>query len=412
VLYMESSTKHISIEDYTYSLPEERIAPFPEKDRSSSKLLFYKNGKIETSIFKNINQFLPAKSTLVFNATRVVYARLLFQENETSKPIEVFILEPADRRTIEIAMKDKKSSTWLCMVENARKFKKDILEKEIQIDSEKIILKVYKPIFREGLFEVRFDWGTEHTFSEIIHAIGNIPIPPYFKRKVTKEDSVTYQTVYAERDGSVAAPTAGLHFTKELLDELKQKDVEFENLVLHIGAGTFKPVKSKTIAEHVMHTEEIHVTKKTIENLITKKDHLIAVGTTSLRTLESLFWLGLKIHENKLEATLIPILNQWDAYELIVPKTFTYEKGLEAILRYLERNSENIFTAKTQLLIAPGYQIRSVKGLITNFHQPNSTLLLLVATFIGEDWRKVYEYALENKFRFLSYGDSSLLLKV
>lgn len=400
--------REIRIEDYCYDLPADKIAKVPLAERSDSKLLVYKEGCIEDAQFGDLASYLPSECTLVFNNTKVVCARMLFENPGVSdKPIEVFILEPVSGITIEQAMLQQRSSTWLCLVGNLRQFKGDRLQKSVQLEYSQLNLLVHKPEPYGDAFLIRFEWDSDVSFGELLDRAGIIPLPPYLKRMPDANDQKRYQTVYAKQEGSVAAPTAGLHFTNRMLHDLEQTGFGMEQVVLHVGAGTFKPVKSETMQDHVMHSEELLVSRSTLNGLIKNSNNLIAVGTTSLRTLESLYWLGLKLHLG-LDATE---LMQWDAYDLCAPKGFGYVDALKMLVTHLESSNSDSIRAKTQLLIASGYEIRSVKGLVTNFHQPNSTLLLLVAAFVGSDWRKIYDHALTNDYRFLSYGDGSLLMR-
>lgn len=399
--------KHIAISDYTYSLPDARIAQYPLADRAASKLLVYNQGQISDQYFNQIPDLLHKDTILVFNTTKVVAARILFPLPDKSKPIEIFILEPAGAMTMEEAMHQQETASWKCLVGNNRYFKMEQLEKSFRYNGTTCHVRVSKPVQDGDAFIVAFSWSSGLVFSELLDAIGQIPIPPYMQRAATDVDTERYQTVYAREEGSVAAPTAGLHFTHVIMDTLQQRGIQIEHVALHVGAGTFRPVKAETMEGHEMHSEEISVSIHTIQRLIRQKGNLIAVGTTSLRTLESLFWIGWKWRSS--DNAVVPSVLQWDAYDEQVPHDFSYVDALQVILSRMEKFGLEVLTTKTQLLIAPGYQIRSAHGLITNFHQPNSTLLLLVATFIGDDWRKVYAHALDNDYRFLSYGDSSLL---
>jgi S-adenosylmethionine:tRNA ribosyltransferase-isomerase len=400
-------SRDIKIQDYTYHLPEDKIAKTPLSERSDSKLLVYKQGIITDFAFKSIPSLLPPNSTLVFNNTKVVSARILFDTLlKKGKPIEIFILEPVKGISIETAMLQKGKSKWLCLIGNNRDFTTDYLIKTFDFENNEYTLKAHKPIKLSDVFEVEFEWNGNITFAEILNLAGIIPLPPYLKRIPDENDKTRYQTIYAKQEGSVAAPTAGLHFSKDVLNDLEKNNISTEFVVLHVGAGTFKPVKSMSMKDHEMHSEEIIVSKSTLHGMLKNSENLFAVGTTSLRTLESLFWIGLKLSKgiNNLQ------IHQWDAYDLEIPSDFNYKIALEAVLNYMEKNKQDCLKTKTQLLIAPGYMIRSVKGLITNFHQPNSTLLLLIAALVGNDWRKIYNHALANNYRFLSYGDSSLLI--
>lgn len=392
--------REIKIQDYTYNLPSKRIADFPLAERDASKLLIYNNGEIKEDIFKKIASQLPKDTLLVFNDTKVVEARLLFQK-QTGGVIEIFCLEPHDQYPdITTALATTGKVWWRCLVGGASKWKKDqVLEKKIHSPAGEITVQTKYIEKNTENFVIEFAWSPSHlSFAELLHDAGAIPLPPYIRRKPETSDSERYQTVYAHFEGSVAAPTAGLHFTKKIFEELKTKNINTEYLTLHVGAGTFKPVKSATIGEHEMHAEWFEVERKTIESIIDNLDNkIVAVGTTSLRTIESLYWLGIK---NSL------VLDQWEPYEL---EKMPVKKALSNLIAKLDQTKTDRLIARTQILIAPGYEFKIVKGLITNFHQPQSTLLLLVAAFIGHDWKKVYDYALDNEYRFLSYGDGNLL---
>lgn len=407
-----TNPRNLSILDYTYSLPEEKIAKYPLEKRDDSKLLIYKDGNITADIYRNIAEQLPADSFLLFNNTKVVEARLLFQKS-TGGVIEIFCLEPHEQYPdITSAMLQKEKVLWQCLVGGASKWKHgQVLEKRIVHEGKEIIISANYIEKRTGSFIIELLWTpVEFSFAEVLHFAGAIPLPPYLKREAEESDHERYQTVYAIHDGSVAAPTAGLHFTDLVFEDLQQKNIQYDYVTLHVGAGTFKPVKSNTMEEHDMHAEWIDVSKETIFNILNNLDKpVIAVGTTSLRTIESLYWMGVKkleVGSQKSESTMF--LSQWEAYEL-AEKNITTKKALQALLDWMDVNKLERLIAKTQILIAPGYTFRIIKGLITNFHQPQSTLLLLVAALVGEDWKKIYEYALQNEFRFLSYGDGSLL---
>ncbi len=408
--------RNISINDYTYSLPEERIAKYPLAARDASKLLIYKKGAIKEDVYKNIAEHVPENSLLVFNNTKVVEARLLFHKS-TGGVIEIFCLEPHEKYPdITTAMLQKEKVLWQCLVGGASKWKAgQILEKKIQYGEQAIILLAKYVQKRNDSFIIELSWTPASlSFAEVLHYVGAIPLPPYIKRAVEESDHTRYQTVYAHYEGSVAAPTAGLHFTDNTFTQLEEQNIQTDFVTLHVGAGTFKPVKSETMQEHEMHAEWIDVSKKTIENILKNLDNnIIAVGTTSLRTLESLYWLGVKqfgFRSSKfgVESDRSLSLLQWEAYDLN-EKNLDVKDSLESLLNWMEKNKLEHLVAKTQILIAPGYDFKIVNGLITNFHQPQSTLLLLVAALIGDDWRKVYDYAMQNDFRFLSYGDGSLL---
>ena len=399
----------LSIKDFTYHLPEEKIANYPLPDRDASKLLIYKAGNISEDIYRNIADHIPEDSLLIFNDTKVVEARLLFQK-ATGGIIEIFCLEPDDQYPdITTAMHQHEKVFWKCFIGGASKWKKNqLLEKKIEL-ADRIMILTAKYIDKKAdSFKIELSWNDPQiSFSEMLHLGGNIPLPPYIKRNVEADDSVRYQTIYAHHDGSVAAPTAGFHFTDSVFEKLIEKNIQKDFVTLHVGAGTFKPVKSDLMEGHEMHEEYFLVKKSIIINLINHADkNIIAVGTTSLRTIESLYWLGVKL---SLDSGLNTIeLTQWEAYELDKHKISIID-SLQSLLSWMEKNKMDQLAAKTQIIIAPGYIFRIVNGLITNFHQPQSTLLLLVAAIAGNNWQIIYNYALENDFRFLSYGDGSLL---
>lgn len=405
--------KELSISDYTYTLPEARIAAFPLEERDASKLLIFKHGRISEDRYRNIVQHLPGDSLLVFNNTKVVEARLLFQKS-TGGVIEIFCLEPHEQYAdITSAMFQQGKVQWQCLVGGASKWKPgQVLEKHIHVQDEEILLQAAYIEKRSGCFVIELSWTpSSMSFAELLHAAGAIPLPPYIKRKAEASDTERYQTVYARHDGSVAAPTAGLHFTESIFKSFNEKKILHEYVTLHVGAGTFKPVKAEKMEEHEMHAEWMDVSQAFLENLIKSLDgNIIAVGTTSLRTVESLYWLGAKAASGELQAASLEI-SQWEVYERN-GKDISARQALEALLAWMKENNLDRLMTRTQILIAPGYKFRIIKGLITNFHQPQSTLLLLVAALIGEDWRKVYDYAMKNEFRFLSYGDGSLLWRI
>jgi len=400
---------NLSIQDYTYSLPEERIAKYPLAERDASKLLIYKEGEITEDIYSHISRHIPEDSLLIFNNTKVVEARLLFQK-PTGGVIEVFCLEPHEQYAdITTAMLQKEKVFWQCLVGGVSKWKKgQLLEKKIRHHEKEITLKAAYIEKRTDSFIIELSWSpADLSFAEILHQAGAIPLPPYIKRTVEELDAERYQTVYAHFEGSVAAPTAGLHFTDNIFKQLKEKNIQTDFLTLHVGAGTFKPVKTETMQEHDMHAEWIDVSKTTIENILNNLDkNIIAVGTTSLRTIESLYWLGVK--QSGVRGRVSGELLQWEPYQL-AEKNIPVKNALQSLLDWIDKNKLERLIAKTQILIAPGYPFKIIKGLITNFHQPQSTLLLLVAALIGNGWRKVYDHALQNEFRFLSYGDGCLL---
>lgn len=399
---MKNNYKDILIESYNYDLPHEKIAEHPLASRDASKLLVY-NGSIQDHTFAQLPDFLPLSSTLVLNNTKVIEARLFFHK-ETGARIEIFCLEPYEPRDVAISMAQTGSVQWLCLIGGASKWKKgQVLYKKVTIGGEEVVLSATYIHKETDSFIIEFDWNGDHSFAEVLHHTGAIPLPPYIKRKAEEEDSSRYQTIFAEHEGSVAAPTAALHFTQNVFSRLAEKHILPHYVTLHVGAGTFKPVKSDTIGEHAMHAESFSVSAPTLKALI-DAETIVAVGTTSLRTLESLHWLGIKLLEGKTDLTL----EQWEAYDL-AEKGIPYKESLTTLLRYLEQSGQQQLVCRTSLIIVPGYPFQSAKALVTNFHQPRSTLLLLVAAFIGEDWKKVYDHALRNNYRFLSYGDSNLL---
>lgn len=407
----QSDIAAISVDDFNYLLPPERIATAPLKQRDESKLLVYNKGEITDSVYLNIDQFLPAGSLLVFNNSKVVQARLNFRTVADAN-VEIFCLEPASRQMeINAAMQSRDKVLWRCLVGELRKWKEEKLYKSIQAENKTIVLSAKLVEKEKDTFIIEFEWeDNEITFAELLEKAGNLPLPPYIKRSVQDEDKIRYQTIYAHHEGSVAAPTAGLHFTENIFNNLKAKNIRYDYVTLHIGAGTFKPVKTPSVAQHEMHSEQIVLDIDFIKRLISQLNkEIIAVGTTSLRTLESLYWLGVKIDRLKFNLDTDITLDQWDAYSL--KPGLKVEEALKAILLYLEMRGERVLLTRTQLLIVPGYEWKIVKGLVTNFHQPKSTLIMLVAAFIGEEWRNIYKHALKNDYRFLSYGDGSLLLR-
>jgi S-adenosylmethionine:tRNA ribosyltransferase-isomerase len=401
--------KDLSIYDYTYDLPDDKIASFPLPERDTSKLLIYKDGEVTEDTYRNIDVHLPSGSLLVFNNSKVIEARILFQK-ATGGVVEIFCLEP-DRRYYDVssAMQLQGSVVWKCLIGGASKWKTgQLLEKKIDTGNEQILFSARYIDKTVDAFLVELSWQPASlSFAEVLHLAGAIPLPPYIKRKPDSSDAVRYQTIYAREDGSVAAPTAGLHFSPFVFEKLKARNIAAAYLTLHVGAGTFKPVKSETMAGHEMHAEFIDVSKATISTLIDHLDNIISVGTTSLRTLESIYWLGVKAKQGILSTEIPLLVTQWEPYEL--DGNLPAKEALLSLLRWMEENTTDRLYAKTQIIIAPGYTPKLVKALITNFHQPQSTLLLLVAALIGDKWKKVYDYALGNNFRFLSYGDGSLL---
>lgn len=408
---MIKDVQNISIEDYNYPLPDERIAKYPLAERDASKLLVLNNDTISSSQFKNIGDFLPKDSLLIFNETKVVRARLQFTK-ESGAAIEIFCLEPiTGNGDYQLAFGSPSPSRWKCLVGNSRRWKNETLCRDVtSVASQNVILCANRIEKNDNYSVIEFSWEPkELSFAEILETAGEIPLPPYLNREAEESDRERYQTVFAKYEGSVAAPTAGLHFTNNLISELKNKGISFEEVTLHVGAGTFRPVSSETIGEHEMHSETIVVKKSCIENLIKNCDKtIIPVGTTSMRTIESLYWIGLMLIEEGMEERQMH-LQQWFPYKERDVMA-SAEESLSAILEYLNRHDMNELHASTALMIAPSCKINIAKALITNFHQPKSTLLLLVSALIGDKWKDVYQYALDNDFRFLSYGDSCLFL--
>ncbi len=401
-------TGQIKIEDYNYPLPNERIAKFPLENREQSKLLCLQGDKITQRKFFELPELLPSNALLLFNETKVIRARLNFQK-ETGARIEIFCLEPIEpSNDFQIAFQEKSPVIWKCLIGNAKRWKTGSLSMEIENGSLKIELKANKIKTLSDAFLVEFSWTPENvSFAEIIEMSGLVPLPPYLNRDAVESDKTRYQTVYAKYDGSVAAPTAGLHFTDEIISTLQQKGIETDKLTLHVGAGTFKPVIADQIADHEMHTEKIVVSLATLKHLLKKiNDSIIPVGTTSMRTLESLFWMALKLKNGDSSFSV----EQWDPYQLKIEKGFDATTALKVLIAFLEKNKLDYLKGETRLMIAPGYQFRFATGLVTNFHQPKSTLLLLVSALIGDNWSRAYDFALANNFRFLSYGDSCLFL--
>ncbi len=401
---MKEQVQNLSISDFTYDLPNERIAVKPVENRTESKLLVYDDGQISETVFGDISSVLDPNSHLIFNNTRVVQARIIFQ-NKNGRDIEIFCLEPyGEHIDLSLAMSAQGSAQWVCLVGGVKKWKEAFLSIS---NNQGFELKAELTERLEGEFLITFSWIPEDlTFSEVLEQVGRIPLPPYIKRDVTDSDKERYQTVFAKEEGSVAAPTAGLHFTNDLVEELKQKGITSSQITLHVGAGTFKPVSSDTMKDHPMHAEWIDVDLATILELAKSTKRITPVGTTSMRTIESLYWFGVKVLTHSKNPELHELM-QWDAYDL--PQNYSKEESLTALATHLHLNNLSHLVAKSRLIIAPGYSPRVCGALITNFHQPGSTLLLLVSAVIGDDWKKAYQYALDNDFRFLSYGDSNYL---
>jgi S-adenosylmethionine:tRNA ribosyltransferase-isomerase len=401
-------TKHIKISEFNYPLPDERIAKFPLSTRDESKLLVYRHGEVSEDRFTSLPSYLEPGEMMVFNNTKVIQARLHFRK-ETGALIEVFCLEPIQPNDYVLSFQQTRQCSWLCMVGNLKKWKEGTLKREVEVKGRTITLSAKRGECRGTSHWIDFAWDDETlTFADVLEAVGELPIPPYLNRETQESDKQTYQTVYSKIKGSVAAPTAGLHFTERVLRSLDEHGIDREELTLHVGAGTFKPVKSEEIEGHEMHTEYISVNRRTIEKLIAHGGKTIAVGTTSVRTLESLYYIGVLIHQNP-EANQEELhVKQWMPYE--PHPMLTPVESLQGILSYLERHGMEALHTSTQIIIAPGYEYKIVKKIVTNFHQPQSTLLLLVSAFVKGDWKKIYDYALSHDFRFLSYGDSSLLI--
>lgn len=413
-------TRHIRISDYNYPLPDDRIAKFPISQRDHSKLLLYRHGEVSEDVFYNIPQHLPPHALMVFNNTRVIQARMHFRK-ETGALIEIFLMEPAAPVDYEQVFQTRGHCAWRCMIGNLKKWKEGALHRAFDIKGCQFTLTVRRDTTRSATtatgthFWVDFDWDSQSvSFAEILEAIGELPIPPYLNRETQESDKTTYQTVYSKIKGSVAAPTAGLHFTEEVLAQLDSHGIERDEVTLHVGAGTFKPVKSEEIDGHEMHSEYVVVHRHTLDRLLRHQCEAIAVGTTSVRTLESLYYVGVRLHYHPDASEDELHVNQWEPYEQgrdgQCVDGITPEQAIRNVLDYLDRNGLDALHTATQIIIAPGYQYKIVKMLVTNFHQPQSTLLLLVSAFVKGDWHKIYDYALSHDFRFLSYGDSSLLI--
>ncbi|WP_241687955.1 S-adenosylmethionine:tRNA ribosyltransferase-isomerase [Ancylomarina salipaludis] len=398
--------QHIQISDFTYDLPDEKIAKYPLSKREESKLLVYRGNEIKERGFQNLPEEIAEGTTMVFNNTKVIQARLIFYK-ETGARIEIFCLEPLNPADYNLAFQAKGVCTWKCIIGNLRKWKSGVLKMSFIFEGKEEYLCAEHIENLDGAHEIKFTWDNQElSFSEVLELTGKIPIPPYLNRDTENTDLVRYQTVYSKHEGSVAAPTAGLHFTDSVFNRLDENGVNRAELTLHVGAGTFKPVKAEQIGDHEMHTEHIQVNKDSLQQIIDAENGIVAVGTTSVRTLESLYWLGVKLLTGKENPYL---LEQWDAYNL--DGTYSRIDAYQAIIDFMKKENLSLFNAATQIIIAPGYEFKIISGLVTNFHQPQSTLLLLISALVGDRWRDIYDYALNNKFRFLSYGDSSLLMK-
>ena len=410
---MISDPRHIRISDYNYPLPDERIAKFPISQRDHSKLLVYRKGEVGEDVFYHLPDYLPKGALMVFNNTKVIQARMHFRK-DTGALIEVFLLEPAEPTDYELMFQTTGHCSWYCLVGNLKKWKEGTLTREIRIKNLELRVSATRGPIHGTSHRIDFAWDGNVSFAEIIDAMGELPIPPYLNRETQESDKTTYQTVYSKIKGSVAAPTAGLHFTPEVLADIDAHGIDREELTLHVGAGTFKPVKSEEIEGHEMHTEFISVRRQTIEKLIAHGGEAIAVGTTSVRTLESLYYMGLKVMQNPDLSEEQLHVSQWEPYELrnknLELRDVSAQQALTALKDWMVAHDLEVLHSSTQIIIAPGYDYHIVKMLVTNFHQPQSTLLLLVSAFVKGDWHKIYDYALTHDFRFLSYGDSSLLI--
>ena len=410
------NTKEIHISEYNYDLPDERIAKFPMAERDHSKLLVYNHGQVSEDIFYNLPDYLPQGALMVMNNTKVIQARLHFRKaNANGEPlgalIEIFLLEPAQPADYEQMFQQTDHCSWLCLVGNQKKWKEGALSRTIDVKGTAVEFRATRRGEHGTSQWIDFEWSGGVSFAEILDVMGELPIPPYLNRETQESDKTTYQTVYSKIKGSVAAPTAGLHFTERVLQAVDARGIEREEVTLHVGAGTFRPVKSDTIGQHDMHTEYIAVRRHTLERLLAHHCEAIAVGTTSVRTLESLYYMGLKVmaHPDLAEDQLH--VNQWEPYDVGCKKEDVGSvEAIQALYDWMVRHELSVLHSSTQIIIAPGYTYKIVKRLITNFHQPQSTLLLLVSAFVKGDWRQIYDYALSHDFRFLSYGDSSLLM--
>jgi S-adenosylmethionine:tRNA ribosyltransferase-isomerase len=404
--------KDLSIEDYSYNLPEERIAAYPLEQRDSSRLLIYQQNKISEDSFRNIPQYLPESSMLVFNNTRVIKARIHFQK-QTGAVIEIFCLEPFEpNHDYAVLFQQQEKMKWKCLIGGAGKWKQKVLEKKFKINEDDIMLRATLTERLPESYVVDLAWEpAQYSMAEIMEHAGETPLPPYIKRKAEESDTDRYQTIYSLYEGSVAAPTAGLHFTPEVFESLRKKSISTSYLTLHVSAGTFIPVKAALMQHHEMHAEWMEITKNFIQEIIHfYPGKIFCVGTTSLRAFESLYWMGIKIlNDPSVKITELPV-SQWEVYESpLVDTNVAAMDALQQLLEYLEKNEIEKLLISTQIIIAPGYQFKMIKGLVTNFHQPKSTLLLLVAALAGNKWKEIYEYALDENFRFLSYGDGCLI---
>jgi S-adenosylmethionine:tRNA ribosyltransferase-isomerase len=401
--------RDIDINDYYYDLPEDRIAQYPVNERDRSQLLIYKENKIVKDTFRNIDEYLPPDSLLVFNNTRVIRARILFQK-ETGAVIEILCLEPIFPFDYSLSFGSKEPVEWKCIVGNLKKWKGGALTTSFKYNGNQYYLYAERLQSDGEAWHIKFSWNNcEMSFGEIIETTGHIPLPPYINREDEAEDNERYQTVYSRIKGSVAAPTAGLHFTDYVFEKIKARGIKTVELTLHVGAGTFQPVKAKNIYDHEMHREHFSIDAKTIILLLENQGKILPVGTTSVRTLESLYWLGVKLIQNQPDINANLSLGQWEAYDMVT--NISIKESLGALLKYINERNLMCLQAVTSIMIVPGYEFRITNGMVTNFHQPRSTLLLLISAWTGNRWKEIYTFAFENRFRFLSYGDSSLLLK-
>ncbi|HBE40054.1 MAG TPA: S-adenosylmethionine tRNA ribosyltransferase [Bacteroidales bacterium] len=406
---MRDSIRKLNINNYDYDLPAERIAQYPARERDRSKLLIYRTGNIKTDIFRNISEYLPPDSLLVFNNTRVIRARLLFTK-PTGSIIEILLLEPLSPSDYTHTFASVNPVEWKCMIGNLKKWKKGTITLLFKINEREYELLAEKAGPADEGLRVRFSWDPEDiSFAEVLGSAGHIPLPPYVNREDEEIDNIRYQTVYGRIRGSVAAPTAGLHFTDHIINDILNKGIKRTEITLHVGAGTFQPVRTNDITDHVMHCEHFSVSYQTIETLLSYHNRIIAVGTTSVRTLESIYWLGRKVMKQR-DYDDVFFTEQWEPYHYC-GREISVKESLEALLKIIENKGTGYLTGSTGIIIIPGYKFRMINGMITNFHQPRSTLLLLVSAWVGDDWRKLYYFAINRGFRFLSYGDSSLLIK-
>ncbi len=402
---MHIQKEELKIDRYDYPLPDERIAKYPLANRDQSKLLLYQDDRIGETIFSNLAEQLPAHSLLISNNTKVIQARMFFQK-PSGAHIEIFCLEPYAPADYNQAFAAEKTASWVCLVGNLKKWKEGPIELKVSLAGEELVLRAYREQSKETGHVIRFEWDAPFLFGQILEQVGQLPIPPYLNRETEESDLERYQTIYSKIQGSVAAPTAGLHFTPEVFSTLENKSIQRHEVTLHVGAGTFRPVKAENAAAHEMHSEHFVIKRKDIEALLTYEGNITVVGTTSVRTVESIYWLGVKELEGQNEPAYLS-LAQWDAYQL--PGHYSLQESLQALAQRMDAQGTDALQAATGIMIVPGYRFQVVQRLITNFHQPKSTLLLLIAAFVGDQWKQIYDYALAHDFRFLSYGDSCFL---